>query len=56
MMGQELGVNSDKSLNAAGGIVGTCLIFTPLAPIGALTLSANAVNSLITSDGDWIDL
>jgi hypothetical protein len=54
MMGQELGVNSAKSLNVAGGIVGTCLIFTPLAPIGVLTLSANAVISLIISAGGWI--
>lgn len=52
MMGQEFGVNSAKSLNAAGGIVGTYLIFTPLAPIGVLTLSANAVILVITSAGD----
>ena len=54
MWGQEIAVNSVKTANAAGGIVGTVLLFTPLAPVGLLTLGATAVVGIGTSAGDWI--
>jgi hypothetical protein len=47
-------VNSVKTINAAGGIAGTVMLFTPAAPIGLLVLGATAVSGIGTSAVDWI--
>ena len=51
---QEIAVNSTKTAGTVASIVGTVLLFTPLAPAGALTLAGGTAAVVATSIGDYI--
>lgn len=54
MWGCEIGVNSVKTATATVGVVGTALIFTPLAPIGVVLSVGSAIAGIGTWAGDSI--
>lgn len=54
MKGHEVGVNIAKTTTTVGTVVGTVLLFTPLAAVGVGTLVASAVGSVATTAGDLI--
>jgi len=51
---QDVAVNSVQTATAATGIVGTVLLFTPLAPIGSLMLVGSAAASLATDAAEAV--
>ena len=51
---QEIAVNSVKTAGTVAGIGGTILLFTPLAPLGAVAIAGSAAGLVATSIGDFI--
>ena len=51
---QEIAVNSVKTAGTVASIGGTILLFTPLAPVGAVALAGSAAGLVATSIGDFI--
>jgi len=51
---QEIAVNLVKTVGTTGTVIGTILLFTPFAPLGAGITVASTAGLASTSLGDWI--